>query len=80
MARELSRAINDLRKERGFAIADRIRVVVQTADGGRVRAAIDAHGAWVAGEVLADELTIGTASAEPVDLDGEPVAIDLTRV
>jgi isoleucyl-tRNA synthetase len=79
-ARELSRAINDLRKERGFAIADRIRVVVQAPDGGRAHAAVDAHGAWVAGEVLADELTLGAASAEPVDLDGEPVAIDLTRV
>jgi isoleucyl-tRNA synthetase len=78
-ARELSRAINDLRKERGFAIADRIRVVVQAPDGGRVRAALDTHGAWVAGEVLADALTLGTAGADPVELDGEPVAIDLTR-
>jgi isoleucyl-tRNA synthetase len=79
-ARELSRAINDLRKERGFAIADRVRVVVQAGDGGRVRAALDAHGAWIAGEVLADAITTGDVSSDPFELDGEHVAIDLTRV
>jgi isoleucyl-tRNA synthetase len=79
-ARELSRAINDLRKERGFEIADRVHVVVQAPTGGRVQAALDAHGAWIAGEVLAGDLTAGPATAEPVDVDGEPVAIDLTRV
>jgi len=78
-ARELSRAVNDLRKERGFAIADRVRVVVAAPADGRVAAAVAAHGAWIAGEVLADSLHLGAAGGAPVDIDGEPVTVDLQR-
>jgi isoleucyl-tRNA synthetase len=79
-ARELSRAINDLRKEQGLAIADRIRVEVAGPEGGRAAAAVAAHGAWIAGEVLADGLVAGPASGgRAVEVDGEPVTIALTR-
>jgi hypothetical protein len=41
------------------------------------------HGGWIAGEVLADELTLLTGAATPahaaLDIDGEAVAITLAR-
>jgi isoleucyl-tRNA synthetase len=80
-ARELSRAINDLRKDAGLAIADRIRVVLHAPDGGRVASAIAAHGPWIAGEVLADDLGAGPAGGgQAVEVDGEAVTIELTKV
>jgi isoleucyl-tRNA synthetase len=68
-ARELVRALNDLRKEIGLEIAD--RVSVRVAAPPEVRAAIDAHGAWIAGEVLATELV--TSDSEP---DGHTITFD----
>ena len=77
-ARELSRAINDLRKERGFEIADRIRVTVAAPEGGRVAQALTAYCDWIAGEVLAIELLAGEATGgDVVDVDGEPVPVAL---
>ena len=55
LARELVRALNELRKERGLAIADRVRLTLSGPDA--VGAAVAAHGPWIAGEVLAVELT-----------------------
>ena len=55
LARELVRALNELRKERGLAIADRVRLTLSGPDA--VGAALAAHGPWIAGEVLAVELT-----------------------
>jgi isoleucyl-tRNA synthetase len=78
LARELVRAVNDLRKEQGFEIAD--RVVLEVAGSDRVRAAINTHGSWIAGEVLATELRPAVAtSGTTIELDGEPVSVSLTR-
>ncbi|MDP1819535.1 MAG: isoleucine--tRNA ligase [Acidimicrobiales bacterium] len=56
LARELVRILNDLRKEQGFEIADRIAVKL---DGSvRITEAIEAHGSWIAGEVLATDLQV----------------------
>ncbi|MFM8238102.1 MAG: DUF5915 domain-containing protein [Actinomycetota bacterium] len=54
MARELSRALNDLRKEQGFRIADRITVRFRAEAS--LGAAIDRHAEWIRGEVLATEI------------------------
>jgi isoleucyl-tRNA synthetase len=73
-ARELVRAINDQRKELGFAIADR---VVLTLDIGEpLRAAVDEHRSWIGGEVLATEVLDG-AGEHKIDVDGEPVGISM---
>ncbi|MEX2658179.1 MAG: DUF5915 domain-containing protein, partial [Acidimicrobiales bacterium] len=79
-ARELARLINDLRKDEGFDIADRVEVVI--AGSGRVSAAVAAHGAWIAGEVLATSLVATEAAPvgeAPLELDGAPVAVRLSR-
>ena len=55
LARELVRGLNDLRKEVGLDVADRIALTIE-ADDGRWRR-VAAHRDYVMGEVLAVELT-----------------------
>ena len=61
------------------------RIVLHLDGSGRIREAIDAHRAWIAGEVLASELTVGHGvpftplHREDGEIDGEPVAISLSR-
>jgi len=80
VARELVRAINDLRKERDLRLSDRIRVVV--AADGIVGEAARHHGGWIAGEVLATSWTVLARSDAPdgasqLHLDGELVEVAL---
>jgi isoleucyl-tRNA synthetase len=77
-ARELVRAVNDLRKEQGFAIADRVDVAIAGADD-----LIEAYGDWIAGEVLAaslrrDPATVGS-TLRLGDDDAVTVGLALAR-
>jgi isoleucyl-tRNA synthetase len=76
-ARELIRALNDLRKEVGLELTDRIAVTIDA--GPRVRAAVENHGPWIASEVLAEALTFGEG-ARQLDIDGEELGVSLERV
>jgi len=79
-ARELSRALNDLRKDQGFAIADRVTVTIGAAAGSAVATAVERHGEWVAGEVLATSLDLGAPTdGQPIDVDGETFDVALRR-
>ncbi|MEA2545381.1 MAG: isoleucyl-tRNA synthetase, partial [Chloroflexota bacterium] len=79
-ARELQRAIQDLRKDAGLALDDRIELWV---DGLPERVA--AHLDEVAEETLADKVERGPAPAQPavtrgaIELSSGPVAIGLRR-
>ena len=77
-AREVIRAVNDLRKRLGLALTDRIVLRVHDA-GPRVRAALDDHRAWIATEVLATEITEGRGDGmtHRLDIDGEPLEVSL---
>ena len=77
VARELIRALNDLRKEQGLAIADRVRLRL----GGDevVRAAVAEHAGWIADEVLAVELAWADGGELAVSVDGSNVAVDIER-
>jgi len=78
-ARELVRALNDLRKELGFEIADRIEV---TLDGPpSVLDAVAVHRDWIAGEVLATrfELAPPTDGARSLVLDDHEMTVALHR-
>ena len=78
LARELVRAINDQRKAAGFAIADRIRV--DLAVSGDVADAVAAHRDWVAGEVLAVELSVADGPLpDELVVDGLSVGARLAR-
>jgi len=76
-ARELARAIQDLRREAGLALDDRIDLWV-----GRMPEAVAAHLPAVAADTLA-ELARGDAppdvSTATVELDGGPVEVALRR-
>ena len=73
-ARELVRALNDQRKELGFAIADRIVVTIDS--GPELQAALDAHRPWIAAEVLATEIADGPGD-HPITIDGLAVTLSL---
>jgi isoleucyl-tRNA synthetase len=66
------RAVNDLRKDRGLDISDRILLHLDGDD--RVLAAVAAHRDWVAGEVLASSLTVGDEATGASD---RPAALDI---
>ena len=84
-ARELVRALNELRKDIGLDLTDRVAVTIDVVQAPRVAAAIDAHRPWIAGEVLATELATGslseedTAEGRALDIDGEPVQVAIRR-
>jgi isoleucyl-tRNA synthetase len=83
LARELISRVQRMRKESGFAISDRIRLVI-----GGDRDILDAaktHQEWIKGEVLATELVIADTAAQeqsdmtPIDLDGIAARVSITR-
>jgi isoleucyl-tRNA synthetase len=73
-AREVVSRVQRMRKEAGLAVSDRISLTV--AGNEEVRAVIDAHGAWIAEEVLATELVF-SARAAGEEAGQESQAIDL---
>jgi isoleucyl-tRNA synthetase len=83
MARELVNRIQRLRRDAGLEITDRIAVVVQ--GDAAVRAVVEEHGDFIAGEILAlslsgvESLGEGHEHTREVDLDGVPVVIGLSR-
>ncbi len=76
LARELVRAVNDLRKEQGLAIADRIVLTVGGDEA--VRAVFDRHRDWLAGEVLATEVRSGQGE-HVLDLDAHRATVSIRR-
>ncbi|HMC54614.1 MAG TPA: DUF5915 domain-containing protein, partial [Gemmatimonadaceae bacterium] len=83
LAREIISRVQRMRKEAGLSVSDRIRLMI----GGDpdIAAAVAAHRAWIAGEVLATELldTPGifqdSLAEQAVDLEGVAARIALTR-
>jgi hypothetical protein len=81
LARDLVRRIQNLRKEAGFDVADRIRLCYRASPG--MEKAIRAFGDYIRQEVLATEMTAGGAEAGEVKkefkISGETVGVALTR-
>jgi isoleucyl-tRNA synthetase len=73
LARELVRAVNDLRKRADLDLADRIALSV--AATGELATALSAHESWIAGEVLATSVTISGATDSTDGFDGEAVEV-----
>ena len=82
VAREVVRRIQDLRREAGLDVSDRI--VVTWSGDPLVGRAFAGHGDYVAGEVLAREVSEGAAAPGATtfegDLDGVPVRLAVQRV
>ena len=77
MARELINRIQNLRKECGLEITDRVNVTISPDD--RVASAVDAFAGYIKGQVLADSIVIAENGGHEVDLDGFNVFIDVTK-
>ncbi|HEY2856193.1 MAG TPA: isoleucine--tRNA ligase [Gemmatimonadaceae bacterium] len=84
LARELVSRVQRMRKEAGLAVSDRIVLTVVGTD--EVRAVLEAHGEWIASEVLATELvTNGELTGrydamQELDLDGAVARVAFTRI
>jgi isoleucyl-tRNA synthetase len=81
LARDLVRAVQDLRKAAGLAVEDRIELAVKAE--GEVAAAVDAHRDYLLGETLATALhraPQGDGYDTRVELDGEPLRLWLRPV
>ena len=75
LARELVRGLNELRKEIGLALSDRISVTIEAE--GPVADAVEVHRDYVAAEILAVALVVGSAGLDGRELtvDGHPVRV-----
>jgi len=84
LARELISRVQRMRKEAGLAVSDRI--VLTVVGGDEVRAVLDAHGEWIASEVLATELVTNGEltgrydATQELDLDGSIARVAFTRI
>ena len=81
LARDLVRAVQDLRKEAGLKVSDRIELAVRAE--GEVAGAVQAHRDYLLGETLAVELfgsPQGDGFDTRVDLDGQEVRLWLRPV
>ena len=67
MARELINRIQNLRKETGLEITDRIKVIVAPHD--ETHAAIEAFGDYIKGQVLADAITEADNNGAETEFD-----------
>jgi isoleucyl-tRNA synthetase len=81
-AREIVRHIQDLRKQAGLEMEDRIRLHLRT-ESSAVREAIAAHEHYIRGETLAIEITgqpvDGDAHKAEINLQGERLTIELAK-
>ena len=77
MARELINRIQNLRKDCGLEITDRVNVSISPDE--RVKAAVDSFSDYIKGQVLADNVTLAENCGHEVDLDGFNVHIDVTK-
>lgn len=81
-AREIVRHIQDLRKQAGLEMEDRIRLYLQT-DSSSVLAAIAAHEHYIRGETLAVELMSqpidGDAHKAKISLQGASLSVELAK-
>ncbi len=85
LAREIVSRVQRLRRDAGFEVQDRIALAIAGDDG--VRAAAERHRDYIAGEVLARRMEIGTEVAKgsygtvrEVEVDGMAVRIGLQVV
>ena len=78
MARELINRIQNLRKDSGLEIVDRIHVTI--AENDQVVAAVNAFADYIKGQVLADSITVAPNDGTEVEFDDFAVNIKVDKV
>ena len=77
LARELVSKVQQMRKQKDFEMMDHIAISVNADDD--VKAAVEAHMAYITSETLADELNFVDAELETYDLNGHKTGIDVEK-
>jgi isoleucyl-tRNA synthetase len=80
MAREVVRAIQNLRKKSGLAVSDRIELTIDADDD--VRKPLEAFLDWIASETLAmsvDATIAPETVTTAITIGGKPVTISIRR-
>jgi isoleucyl-tRNA synthetase len=77
MARELINRIQNLRKENGLEITDRINVTLSEHE--QSNAAVESFNDYICGQVLADSITIAVNDGEEVEFDDFKLNIKVTK-
>jgi isoleucyl-tRNA synthetase len=82
LAREIVSRIQRMRKEAGLAVSDRIALWI--AGPPEIEEAVRNHATWIADEVLARQLNVGTKFEshhvmQSVDIDSQPVSVAFER-
>ena len=78
MARELINRIQNIRKDKGLEITDRIRVKLSQTE--RVEKALEAYGDYLRTQVLADGLEIADNEGIEADIDGLKIRIEINKI
>lgn len=78
LARELINRIQNMRKDSGLEITDRIDILVAEHD--KMNAGIEHYGEYIKGQVLADNITIAANDGEEVDFDDFKLNIKIQKV
>ena len=77
MARELINRIQNLRKESGLEITDRISVTITPNE--HTDTAITAHGDYIKAQVLADDITIAENAGNEIEFDDFKLNISISK-
>lgn len=78
MARELINRIQNLRKDTGLEITDRINVTVSQNE--RISAAVNGFADYIKTQVLADSITLEDNNGAEIDLDGLTAFIKVEKI
>jgi isoleucyl-tRNA synthetase len=77
MARELINRIQNIRKESGFEITDRINVVL--SPNAEVEKSVNSFGDYIKSQVLANGITIAANDGQEIDFDEFKLNIKVTK-
>ncbi len=80
IARELINRIQNLRKEKGFEVIDRILVTI--SDNKEVQQAVNNNFSYICTEILADSLNFDSALAngDAIEIDGENLLLSIEKI
>jgi len=80
IARELINRIQNLRKEKGFEVIDRILVTI--SDNKEVQQAVNNNFSYICTEILADSLNFYSALAngDAIEIDGENLLLSIEKI
>ena len=78
MARELINRIQNIRKDSGFEITDRVNVTLAPSEA--TDASVENFGEYIASQVLADKITVADNDGNEIDFDDFVLNIKVEKI